>query len=196
MENNNERKHMVLAGIAGLLVGFLVGWLWVDTGEETDTKVEKDTDQTIDLDTILKNDATEKTDSTKTEVTTPPPATPKPVTTTPPPVTVAASDNKITVETQTAGKEVKIGSLSLTDKFWVVVHEDDHGKPLRILGAKSFAAGTHTDVAMKLLRETVTGQVYYAMLHSDDGDGKFDSQKDMPVTESGGAPIMVRFEVR
>lgn len=182
---------MILAGIAGLLVGFLAGWLWVDKDKE-DTKIEEDAKQTIDLESILEEDTT---DSTASEETITPPAAPTdPVTTTPPPVITVTSENKITVDTQTAGVEVKISSLSLTDKFWVVVHEDDRGKPLRILGAKSFTAGEYSDVTMKLLRATVVGQAYYAMLHSDDGDGKFDHLKDMPVTDSSDAPIVVRFE--
>ena len=193
MDKKKERTHMIVAGIAGLLVGFLAGWLWVDTEENPAGEKEIGQTETIDLGSLVKEGQKETTGEATTPTPTPvaakePAAMPLPSTNTP------TDDAMIVVAQQLAGTEVTLGALSLPQKYWVAIHEDTQGRPAKILGAKSFAAGTHTGVKMKLVRATVPGQAYYAMLHADDGDGKFDAQKDMPVTKSGGAPVMVRFE--
>ncbi|TSC63001.1 MAG: hypothetical protein G01um101448_141 [Parcubacteria group bacterium Gr01-1014_48] len=180
---------MVLAGIAGLLVGFLAGWLWVDTEEVEDTSQIKedvsaikiddlDLDETKDAGTLKTTDSSEKTNASA------------------PILIVEAGENTVSVETQTAGTMVTIASLMLKEKSWIVIHEDDNGKPLRILGAKRFETGTHTNVAIKVLRTTEAGKTYYAMIHSDSGDAVFETVKDLPVTTSDGAPVMTKFEAK
>ncbi len=184
--NNRERTHMIVAGIAGILVGFFAGWMWVDTGKDKPASETTDTASSIDLNDFP-SDELKKADNSKetSEVTPPTPPTPS---------VSAASDNKISVEIQSAGKEVAVSSVALTGESWIVIHEDEAGKPLRILGAKRLNAGTYTNVVVKLLRETVEGHTYYAMLHGDDGDGLFDSKKDMVETDISGAPIIAKFE--
>ncbi len=44
-----------------------------------------------------------------------------------------------------------------------------------------------------LTEKTVDGGIYYAMLHSDDGDKKFDATKDLPLKDSKGNIIMKIF---
>ena len=184
--NNKERTHMIVAGIAGILVGFFAGWMWVDTAENKPTSDTADTASPIDLSGLL-SDEVKKIDNSKEASQVTPPAPPTPS-------VVAASDNKISVEIQSAGKEVTVSTVALTAESWVVIHEDTAGKPLRILGAKHLHAGAYTNVVVKLLRETVGGHTYYAMLHSDDGDGLFDSKKDIVETDRADSPIMAKFE--
>ena len=94
---------------------------------------------------------------------------------------------------QTAGTRVLIASVAFTNDGWVVIHEDASGKPGRILGAQRFIAGNYKDVSVDLLRGTVAGESYSAMLHTDDGDHTFDDAKDVPVTNANGMPVMANF---
>ena len=100
--------------------------------------------------------------------------------------------NSLAVDNQKAGDRVAVSSVTLEKDAWVAVHEDDGGKPGRILGAQRFLAGTHSG-AVDLLRGTVAGGMYYAMLHADDGDHAFDVAKDVPIKDAGGDPVMAKF---
>jgi len=79
---------------------------------------------------------------------------------------------------------------------WVAIHEDNGGKPGKILGAQLFSAGKHDAGTVDLLRATTAGGVYYAMLHVDDGDHAFDALKDMPVSGADGNPVMAKFTAK
>ena len=100
--------------------------------------------------------------------------------------------NSVAASDQSAGDTVSISSAVLEHGAWVAVHEDDAGKPGRILGAQMFPAGTHPGT-VDLLRKTAAGGTYYAMLHADDGDHAFDSAKDMPIKDTDGNPAMAKF---
>ncbi len=99
----------------------------------------------------------------------------------------------ITIESQSAGTAVVVKRLVLGERSWVVIHEDERGRPGRILGAGRFTSGAHADVFVELLRNTVSGGVYYGMIHIDDGDDMFDSKLDTHLPDETGSPIMVRF---
>lgn len=103
------------------------------------------------------------------------------------PLMLGAGINTISAENQPAGKSVSV-AVKTDKEVWVAVHEDMAGKPGKILGAQLFAAGTHSG-KVDLLRGTVAGMKYYAMLHSDDGDRKFDHTKDRPLVNAAGAAI-------
>jgi hypothetical protein len=48
-------------------------------------------------------------------------------------------------------------------------------------------------VKVTLTEKTQDGALYYAMLHSDNGDKKFDAAKDLPLKDSKGDIIMKTF---
>lgn len=100
-----------------------------------------------------------------------------------------SDDESIAVEDQVASSSIKVSSVTFTQTGWVAVR-DDRGWTL---GAKRFEAGTHTDVTMTLLRATEAGQRYQALLYVDDGDGKFDLDKEILLTRSGGSVAGVMF---
>jgi len=81
------------------------------------------------------------------------------------------------VRDQKAGETVIVQGLTFTAPQWVVVYDERAGKPSWILGAKRFLAG---DIGgeVPLLRETVSGEKYYVVIHNDDGDLFFDKSKD------------------
>lgn len=106
---------------------------------------------------------------------------------------LSTGQNAVSVEDQKPGDKVVIQSVTLATMGWVVIHDDDNGKPGHILGAHRFNAGTYTGQNVELLKETEEGKVYYAMLHADDGDKQFDYRVDLPIKDETGNPVMMRF---
>lgn len=106
---------------------------------------------------------------------------------------VLVGGNAIAVNDQPAGMNVAISMVTLAMDGWVAIHEDRDGKPGNILGAQWFPAGQGQSGSVELLRGTENGKVYYAMLHSDDGDHKFDRAVDPPIADPLGNAIMMRF---
>ena len=106
---------------------------------------------------------------------------------------ISTGKNSIFVEDQKPGNTVAIQSLALGTDGWVVIHDDKGGAPGHILGAHRFNTGTYIGQNVELLQETEGGKVYYAMLHTDDGDKKFDYRVDLPVKDETGNPLMMRF---
>lgn len=99
--------------------------------------------------------------------------------------------NTVSADDQPAGMSVSV-TVKAEKDVWVAVHEDTGGKPGSILGAQLFTKGTATG-KVDLLRRLMAGRKYYAMLHADDGDRKFDHMKDMPVAASTGGAIADAF---
>ena len=99
--------------------------------------------------------------------------------------------NTVTADSQPAGESVVV-AVELQKDGWVAVHEDMDGKPGRILGAQLFSAGANTG-KVELLRATQGGKRYYAMLHADDGDGRFDHAKDLAQENAANAAITDEF---
>jgi hypothetical protein len=110
---------------------------------------------------------------------------------------MTTGENKIVVTDQSAGSVVTVTLVTLTERGWVVVYEDNNGALGNILGAKRLEAGTNL-APVTLLRNTVPSMKYYVVLHSDNGNGTFDyiSSKrtaDLPLADENGMPIMATF---
>lgn len=107
--------------------------------------------------------------------------------------TITLGGNAVAVNDQAPGLRVAVAMVTLARDGWVVIHEDRDGKPGNILGAQRFGSGANQSGSVDLLRSTEEGRVYYAMLHSDDGDRAFDHAKDLPLTDPQGNVILMRF---
>src|SRR6185369_333337 len=102
--------------------------------------------------------------------------------------------NTLSMSEQKAGSSVVVDEVSLQKPGYVVLHEDTAGKPGKIVVHSGLlAAGTKQDLVIRLA--TKSGTNYFAMLHSDNGDGKFDETKDLPINGANAMPIMVMFSV-
>ena len=97
----------------------------------------------------------------------------------------------VSADNQAAGNMVSL-TVKAEKDTWVAIHEDKGDKPGNILGAQLFAKGTHQG-NVDLLRPTTAGMKYYAMLHADNGDKKFDHAVDMPLMASTGGVIAAEF---
>src|SRR4051812_33185945 len=100
--------------------------------------------------------------------------------------------NRIVVSDQYPGNVVYVSSAQLANGGWVEIHKDNNGTPGAIIGSTYVEKGI-SPVKVTLTEKTQDGQLYYAMLHSDDGDKKFDATKDLPLKDSNGNVIMKAF---
>ena len=103
------------------------------------------------------------------------------------------SKSAIYVAEQSPGFSVSVSVVRLEKSGFVVIHEDAAEAPGKILGVSSLlpAGETKNLLPITLLRATKDGEIIYAMLHADDGDGTFDAAHDKPVLDSvDGASMM------
>lgn len=171
MPNNKyySRNNLISTFLIGVLVGFGAYSMW-DNSAAVKSFVKQDGDTQDEGDTMgesLNEGAILDTNTEYSGV-----------------YTLSAKD-------QPAGLKVLIDSATMEEQGWIVIHEDRDGAPGNILGARRFEAGVSAG-EVELLRNTVEGGIYYAMIHTDDGDGQFDHAKDLPLTEND-APVMVKF---
>ena len=101
----------------------------------------------------------------------------------------------LTVENQRAGSSVVLQKSEFQEAHWVVVRDvNDDGTPGNILGAGWFPAGAHENMSVPLVRATVGGEHYVAVLFSDsNGDKKFDHKTDQPVKDASGKILFAKF---
>lgn len=98
--------------------------------------------------------------------------------------TAVATGDSVTVKDQDAFSSITVSSVTLSQNGWVAVRDADG----RTLGAGWFEAGTHENVAVPLLRSTVAGERYQALLYVDTGDDhQFDVHNETLVTNSDGS---------
>lgn len=100
--------------------------------------------------------------------------------------------NRIVIGDQFPGNVVFVSSVQLDKGGWVEIHADNKGQPGAYIGSQYFDKGINTG-KITLIKSTVEGGLYYAMLHSDDGDKKFNPEKDLPLKDSKGNIIMMLF---
>lgn len=160
----NDTGNRIIAGI--LLALLFVGGWWliartVSTSDAAGSEAQSKTSSTT-------------TDSSATSVR-------RPISEDTP--TISASTESIDVADQAAGISVKVEKVALVQVGWVAVR-DGSG---RTLGAARFEAGTHTNVEVPLLRSTVAGQSYQALMYVDDGNKQFDLREDILITKSDGS---------
>lgn len=104
---------------------------------------------------------------------------------------VGAGISTVSADNQAEGEIVSV-VVKAEKETWVAIHEETDGKLGKILGAQLFTKGTHTGL-VHLLRPTVAGMKYSAMLHADNGDRKFDPAEDKALMASTGGMIMDEF---
>lgn len=105
------------------------------------------------------------------------------------PVEIAGS----TIVASAAGDGEVDVTATLVKPGFVTIHQSIGGAPGPIIGSSGYIeAGT--DVAMTLILTELMepGMTYIALLHVDNGDQRFATAEDMPVT-SGGVSVRADF---
>lgn len=100
----------------------------------------------------------------------------------------------ILVDDQPAGNQIEIKKVFLARGGWVVVYKDNNGAPGKILGAQKFNPGVSKGTIVYLRPATVSQEIYYAIAHKDDGDGKFDYKVDTPSVGERGQSVIAKFK--
>lgn len=100
--------------------------------------------------------------------------------------------NRVVVSDQFPGNIIYVSSAQLAQPGFVVIHKDKAGTPGDIIGYQYFDKGINPG-KITLTTPTVESGIYYAMIHSDDGDKKFDASKDLPLKDATGSIIMKLF---
>lgn len=99
------------------------------------------------------------------------------------------------VDDQPSGAmEVLVGFAVMKDAGFVVVHADDDGVPGAAIGTSALLpAGGGEHVTVTLQEALEDGEIYYAVLYRDDGDGGFDATEDRQVTDASNNVILMTF---
>jgi hypothetical protein len=105
------------------------------------------------------------------------------------PATTQVGVNSIVMSDQYPGNVVYISSVTTANGAWVEIHKDNNGQPGAYIGSAWTDAGTNP-VKVTTTQPIVDGGTYYAMLHSDNGDKKFDANVDLPMKDASGNIIM------
>lgn len=112
---------------------------------------------------------------------------------TPAPTQTMNSANRIVMTDQYPGNVVYLSSVALEQPGFVVIHKDNAGQPGAVIGSAYFDKGIAPG-KVTLTSPTVDGSTYYAVLHADDGDKKFNATKDLEMKDSSGKVIMKVFK--
>jgi hypothetical protein len=107
--------------------------------------------------------------------------------------TEQVTGNRLTMTDQYPGNVVYVSAVQMEKDGWVAIHKDVNGQPGEIIGYAPVKAGINP-VKITLTKPLVDGQSYIAMLHGDDGDGKFDEAKDAALKDASGAVILKVFK--
>ena len=174
-EKGYPLSYAVGALVCGLIIGALLVWVWCSIGTEgnglTGTGAQ------------MKQISSENSEDTSSDTATEDVADD----------TTRPSSNGLRIENQAAGLTVLVANAAVDENHWVVIHEDRNGMPGNALGAARFVGGV-TSGAVELLRGTVSGQTYHALLYRDNGDRVFSLDADTPVNDQNGAPIQTTFK--
>lgn len=105
--------------------------------------------------------------------------------------------NSLNVVTQKPGSQVAVDFVQLERGGYVVVREDKGGVMGEILGVSRLVeAGRTEGFSVPLSRPLRDGEMMYAALYADDGDGVFNTSKDSPVLDSMlGVPMYMSFSI-
>ena len=101
--------------------------------------------------------------------------------------------NRIIMADQYPGNVVYVSSVQLANPGYVVINKDSAGQPGAIIGYASAPSGINP-LKITLTQPMIDGGTYYAVLYSDNSNGKFDVNVDKPLTDSNGNIIMKVFK--
>ena len=168
----NSKSQLVIVFLIGFLLGLLIGPTFMGDAPNGDVAVDEQADVTGENNGL--GDANDANTS---------PTTPQ-----------EPGANSIVASDQLAGERVVVDSVTLAQGGWAVVHESNEGAVANALGAQRFDEGSYENIYVDLLRNTETGNTYFVILYSDNGDGEFSLDTDFPLVETGETMIYTTFQ--
>jgi len=124
------------------------------------------------------------------------PASPNTAATNASPTTPAeGKSGMVGVDDQLAGATVSVKLVSFQKPGFATIHEENKGQPGPVIGVSVLLpVGASTNVVVPVSPSTVSGKVYFAMLHSDDSDGTYQFPgPDGPLQAADGTVVMMKF---
>lgn len=98
------------------------------------------------------------------------------------PMSYAGRAHIESIDQSVTGNKVTILSVALKENGYVVIHKEEKGKPGKIIGvSRILAPGIYSNSTIMLVEGVVSGEALVAMLHTDNGDGVFSAETDVPV---------------
>lgn len=179
MNTLTNNQKVLISALVGFIVGAAAVWVWSvamtpqQNAQELgqDEEVREETESEGELTSAPGGDAQEES------------------------AQVAIDDSDlINVSDQAAGAAVAF-SVAFDEPGWVAIHEERDGTLGNVLGAKWLPAGTH-EATVKLLRNTVSGQTYHAVLYHDDGDRQFEVSSEARLLDGSKQPIQTAFDAQ
>lgn len=161
-----ESKKTIIAFIAGLLVGGLLVFIFVNPATTEERVEENSDDDSGEMVEVEDEDSTE--DSMATDNGNDSDAMDE------------VTEGSVTVSNQSAGSRVVFSNASFpTNNGWVGVREYQNGQLVGLLGVSrwSKSEGLMPD-SVTLLRSTTAGQTYAIVFYSENGDKVFSLAND------------------
>lgn len=115
-----------------------------------------------------------------------------------PPKPPPPKDYDLKISDQSEGITVTVDYLASPKGGWFVIYKDVGGNPLLLEEAiPPYEAGTYSGIVFFLRTPTVSGQKYFAILHTEDGNGSFDFPgNDSEALNSKSEKVMQSFVVK
>jgi len=177
--SNQQNFKYIIVAVVAFVLGFGAAWLSFKNQNSVLTD-GKDSDK---VEIVVKTNDEKITDDTKTKANKP--------------IEVSASDFSLKVSNQAPGKTVFVDDVKSDRTVWVVIMENFNGVKGNILGAGLFEEGQNAGL-VELLRGTVEGGSYYALIYAEDSnltqDRVFNTDFDLPLVASNGGLVEVMFQ--
>src|SRR5581483_2008793 len=110
--------------------------------------------------------------------------------------TTTKDKNSISVSTHTPSSTAVIDSVTLTNPGFVAVYESSNGQTGGILGSSNLLpAGEQKNLTISLSRKTTSGEMLITQVYKDNGDGKFDPEKDELIKDQNGNTVKSEINV-
>lgn len=163
-----ESKKTIIAFVAGLLVGGLLVFIFVNPAPANDNASEGEDAEMAEVDNTDSEDDSEDTDPVSQDDD-----------------TDSNDDSTVTggsvsVSDQDAGNRVALSNPSFpSTEGWVGVREYQNGQLVGLLGVSRWNKSEGLNpTSVSLLRPTVSGQTYAIVFYSENGDGVFSLAND------------------
>lgn len=97
---------------------------------------------------------------------------------------------------QKPGNSVVVSLVALAREGFVVIHDSKDDMPGVVLGTSLLlTAEGHQSITVPLIRTSVDGELFFARLYIDNGDGIFVPKDDRPAVDSFDSPITMPFRI-